>query len=427
MAEGGLLSLSLDEYTALGNKRYMNVNVHTNHEKFWNIGMIGISGNFTAEKWVEKVEEKLSEFQLSLQKNIVGCVTDGAGVMVKFGKLINSEHQLCYAHGIHLAICDVLYQKISDPDAREVTESTSEIEDNNRDDHDSDIDDTSETYDSSISLCSESNLGCTEINKDLFSHNNVDIRATIAKVRKIVRMIRKSPLKNESLQNYVNPTDKKELTLILDSKTRWNSLVTMIDGFLTLRSAVQKTMIDFKILIKFSEDEISALDNIVHALKPVEIGSQELCSRGATILSAEGIFSFILNELSKQNTVFSKNVMSALCVRINQRRNTSIIGLLKYIRKGNKYSKLSTAEQSLAKLAPLPSRSGIITTMKRLTSTYCDTCELSLSSESSQSEPDDEGLSLVQKMEKQIKKQAKPANQISATTGGTINLKKVQK
>ena len=60
MAEGGLLSLSLDEYSALGNKRYMNVNVHTNHGKFWNIGMIGISGNFTAEKCVEKVEEKLS-------------------------------------------------------------------------------------------------------------------------------------------------------------------------------------------------------------------------------------------------------------------------------------------------------------------------------------------------------------------------------
>ena len=31
--------------------------------------------------------------------------------MVKFRKSIPCEHQLCYAHGIHLAACDALYGK----------------------------------------------------------------------------------------------------------------------------------------------------------------------------------------------------------------------------------------------------------------------------------------------------------------------------
>lgn len=31
--------------------------------------------------------------------------------MVKFGKLLSCEHQLCYAHAIHLAVVDVLYKK----------------------------------------------------------------------------------------------------------------------------------------------------------------------------------------------------------------------------------------------------------------------------------------------------------------------------
>ena len=31
--------------------------------------------------------------------------------MIKFGKSIPCEHQLCYAHGIHLAACDALYGK----------------------------------------------------------------------------------------------------------------------------------------------------------------------------------------------------------------------------------------------------------------------------------------------------------------------------
>ncbi|GFX20506.1 hypothetical protein TNCV_3488631 [Trichonephila clavipes] len=31
--------------------------------------------------------------------------------MVKFGKIMSCEYHLCYAHAIHLAVCDVLYNK----------------------------------------------------------------------------------------------------------------------------------------------------------------------------------------------------------------------------------------------------------------------------------------------------------------------------
>ena len=64
-----------------------------------------------AEKAVEAVQNKLSEFGLDLEKHVVACVTDDASVMVKFGKIIDCDHQLCYAHGIHLTVCDVLYRK----------------------------------------------------------------------------------------------------------------------------------------------------------------------------------------------------------------------------------------------------------------------------------------------------------------------------
>ena len=49
------------------------------------------------------------EFGLDLEKHVVACVTDGASVMVKFGKIIDCDHQLCYAHGIHLAVCDGIH------------------------------------------------------------------------------------------------------------------------------------------------------------------------------------------------------------------------------------------------------------------------------------------------------------------------------
>ena len=41
------------------------------------------------------VEKRLDELNASLEKHVV-CVTDGAVVLVKFGKFIPCEHQLIY-------------------------------------------------------------------------------------------------------------------------------------------------------------------------------------------------------------------------------------------------------------------------------------------------------------------------------------------
>jgi len=40
----------------------------------------------------------------SLSENIVCICTDGASVMAKVGKLIKADQQLCFAHGIQLAV-----------------------------------------------------------------------------------------------------------------------------------------------------------------------------------------------------------------------------------------------------------------------------------------------------------------------------------
>ena len=50
-------------------------------------------------------------FGLDLNKDVVATVTDGASCMVKFKKDTCPEHVTCYAHAIHLAVCDVLYKK----------------------------------------------------------------------------------------------------------------------------------------------------------------------------------------------------------------------------------------------------------------------------------------------------------------------------
>lgn len=106
--QGENFSLSFDEWTSIRNRRYMNVNIHSQKE-FWNLGLSRVYGNMPAEKCVELLKKKLADFGVDI-KNIVSITTDGAAVMKKVGKLININQQLCLAHGIHLAVTKVLYK-----------------------------------------------------------------------------------------------------------------------------------------------------------------------------------------------------------------------------------------------------------------------------------------------------------------------------
>ena len=75
--------------------------------------MIRIQGSLNAAKAIKLVEKRLQLFGLDLNKDVVATVTDGASLMVKFGKETCPKHVTCYAHAIHLAVCDVLYKKHS--------------------------------------------------------------------------------------------------------------------------------------------------------------------------------------------------------------------------------------------------------------------------------------------------------------------------
>ena len=71
-------------------------------------------GSFPAEVAAEIVERRLDEFNVSLEKHVMDCfimLTDGTAVIVNFEMPITCEHQLYYALGIHMAVCDALYEK----------------------------------------------------------------------------------------------------------------------------------------------------------------------------------------------------------------------------------------------------------------------------------------------------------------------------
>jgi hypothetical protein len=88
----------------------MIVNVHEQGPKFWSLGLVRVYGSMQAETCIKPLEAKLTTFGLSLSKDIVAICTDGASVMFKVGRLLETEQKLCYAHGIQLAVLEVLYK-----------------------------------------------------------------------------------------------------------------------------------------------------------------------------------------------------------------------------------------------------------------------------------------------------------------------------
>ncbi|GFY08176.1 uncharacterized protein TNCV_1355891 [Trichonephila clavipes] len=107
------------------------------------------------ENCVKAVETKLQEFGIITEKHIIACVTDGASMMVKLGKIMSCEYRLCYAHAIHLAVCDVLYNKQID-----LVENTVEVEDKSHEEEDNDeSEELVEDLDKELDLEFESSVG----------------------------------------------------------------------------------------------------------------------------------------------------------------------------------------------------------------------------------------------------------------------------
>ena len=88
----------------------------------------------------------------------------------------------------------------------------------------------------------------------------------ISNVRRNVRLFRRSPVKNSILLKYMNEEKGRELSLLLDCKTLWNSLIAMIERFILLKKPVSKALIDISSTERIDSIDLKFLRTFVHAL-----------------------------------------------------------------------------------------------------------------------------------------------------------------
>jgi len=166
-------------------------------------------------------------------------------------------------------------------------------------------------------------------------------KGAIAKVREVVKIFRRSPTKNDAvLQKYVIQEHGKDLALMLDCPTRWNSLLAMLNPFQQLASCVQKALIDLKLSNEVTQADYAVVNEMVAALQPVALAVEAICRRDSNLIAAEAAIHFCIVELRKQSSELANNMAVSLESRMRQRTATHS-GVLHYLHNRHESSLLS--------------------------------------------------------------------------------------
>ena len=204
---GDRMSITLDEWSSKGFKKYLNLNVHHGRDEYDCLGLSRCKGSLPAPKLTQLVVDHANKFNLDLSSDVVAVVTDGASIMDIFGKSIPSIHLKCQCHAANLAVRDILYPKeTKKKKSTNISSQFTEVDGNETLDN---VDDSNAV----LHLQHEEPEG-----PELLSLDWIEL---VTDTRGLVSLFRKSPVKNEEfLQEFVVASHGKEFTLILDCKTR---------------------------------------------------------------------------------------------------------------------------------------------------------------------------------------------------------------
>ena len=253
----------------------MNLNLHYDSDPL-NLEMARIKDSMPAERVENVVKERLHDLGLKME-DIVAATTDGASVMKSFGRMICCVHQLYFAHGYHLAVNDFSHA------GQNLFEGLEKERENNNTGSDSKFsseEEMEEVDEAAVDLVETEAIG---VELQQF------VAEVIGKVRTVVKMFCKSPLKDEILQKHIQAQLNTELKLILDSKTRWNSLLEMIKIFVRAEKCIRMALIEIGTYTTITNAEIKILHDLIDILEPVKHAVDGLCRRNATLLIAEPI------------------------------------------------------------------------------------------------------------------------------------------
>ena len=125
-------------------------------------------------------------------------------------------------------------------------------------------------------------------------------------------MFRKSVLKDEILQKHIQAQLNTELKLILDSKTRRNSLSEKTKIFVKTGKCIRMALIKIGTFITVTDAETKIVHDLIDALEPVKHAVDGLSKRNTILLTAEQIHDFVFKSLYHSNSEYSAYLFKSL-------------------------------------------------------------------------------------------------------------------
>ncbi|CAF4499085.1 unnamed protein product, partial [Didymodactylos carnosus] len=191
-------NVTIDEYTTVRGRQYFGVNIHDSDEKkTFKTGLIRIIGSCPAETMIAMVRDHLSTFGINMEQDLVGSTQDGAAVNKKFMGMLDIIGQFCLNHGIHLAVCDVLYKKVNTSEKLTIDIGCDDEKDDDEFDDGCDL----ETAREEIS-------------------DEINYYTVLKAARDVIKYIKNSTVRNQIFQSKVNAQFGHDVELHLDVKHR---------------------------------------------------------------------------------------------------------------------------------------------------------------------------------------------------------------
>ena len=163
-----------------------------------------------------------------------------------------------------------------------------------------------------------------------------NLQDVVQKVRKIVKLFRRSPVKNDDhLQPYILENLGREKMLFLDCKTRWNSLLAMLERFYELKKEIKMAMVKLDVPFDLSEKEMKEINEMCEALAPFKAAVDALACKDSDMLLSEKIIAFVLKKLGELKSNISKDLIERFSIRFDERRNDQLVHLFEYLKKSS--------------------------------------------------------------------------------------------
>ena len=104
----------------------------------------------------------------------------------------------------------------------------------------------------------------------------------------------------------------------------------MNETILKVKKSVIQTLADLNNDFIITDQDFDTLEMIGKSLKSVKMAAEALCRRDATLLVAEGIFRFLLEQLQRHyHNWLSQALYVAILKRVQERRQRNVVSLMR--------------------------------------------------------------------------------------------------